>query len=57
MCALNARGSLPDSDAHGEAIGIVMPDDYVLPYEADRALIRVILAVRGRKLRGGRGVA
>ncbi|WP_407665933.1 replication initiator [Mycolicibacterium aubagnense] len=36
---------------------IVVPEDYVLPCEANRALIRVILAIRDRTLGGDRGVA
>lgn len=36
---------------------IVVPEDYALPCEANRALIRVILAVRDRTLGGDRGVA
>lgn len=36
---------------------IVVPEDYVLPCEANRALMRVILAVRVRTLGGDRGVA
>lgn len=38
-------------------VEIVVPEDYVLPCEANRALIRVILAVRDRTLGGDRGVA
>lgn len=36
---------------------IVVPGEYMLPCEANRALIRVILAVRDRTLGGDRGVA
>lgn len=38
-------------------VEIVVPEDYVLPCEAHRALIRVILAVRDRAVGGDRGVA
>ena len=54
---MNARGFCADSEADEGDVEIVVPEDYRLPYEADRALIRVILAVRGRALGGDRGVA
>lgn len=38
-------------------VEIDMPDDYRLPPEAARALLRVILAVRERKLAPERGAA
>jgi hypothetical protein len=38
-------------------VEIVVPDQYRLPREANRALVHVIMAVRDRMLGSGRGVA
>jgi hypothetical protein len=54
---VNNRGSCADSDADGGRVEFLVPEDYRLPYEAGRALIRVILAVQGRRLGGEKGVA
>ena len=38
-------------------VEIVVPESYCLPHEANRALVRVIMAVRDRMLGSDRGAA
>ena len=40
-----------------ERVELVLPDDYRLPREANRALVHVIMAVRDRMLGSERGIA
>ena len=40
-----------------ERVEIVLPDDYRLPREANRALVHVIMAVRDRMFGSERGMA
>lgn len=40
-----------------ERVEIVLPDDYRLPREANRALAQVIMAVRDRMFGSERGIA
>jgi hypothetical protein len=48
----------PDAPTVSEGgVEIVVPNQYRLPSEANRALVHVIMAVRDRMLGSGRGVA
>jgi hypothetical protein len=51
----NGRSDAPTMSEGG--VEIVVPESYCLPHEANRALVRVIMAVRDRMLGSDRGVA
>lgn len=59
-----AAGGSTDCDSRIDAsavsnggVEMVVPENYCLPQDADRALMQVILAVRDRMLGSARGVA
>jgi hypothetical protein len=56
--ARSERGAQVDAPTMSEGgVEIVVPENYRLPCEANRALVHVIMAVRDRMLGSERGVA
>lgn len=56
--ARSGRRAQADAPTMSEGgVEIVLPDDYRLPCEANRALVHVIMAVRDRMLGSERGIA